>query len=252
MLTLFVAFRWVNGPTAAASRGRSRRRGRAGCSRHPTDVRPPWAIRSQVETRRGHRRGTARRSRVGPRPSSVRSWSPSHVGPNRPASAGASGVVVGRGTRERAAAAMVALVGRSMIPARCALRCVHVLRFRSLVDRPSGARVGSSRTWRCASPDTGTYARTDNDVKSDGRSWRLVHSHGNSPISGLLRMIAVPRRAFLESKFANRFGAGSVASDSSSGACAPPDRTAATPHLRVRNPSQTGRGRSCTNHDGGS
>ena len=40
-------------------------------------------------------------------------------------------------------------------------------------------------------------------------------------------------------RFANRFGAGSVGSDSSSGACAPPDTTAATPHLRVRNPSQT-------------
>jgi hypothetical protein len=43
------------------------------------------------------------------------------VGPNRPASAGASGVVVGRGTREGAAAAMVALAGRSTIRARYGL-----------------------------------------------------------------------------------------------------------------------------------
>ena len=85
-------------------------------------------------------------------------------------------------------------------------------------------------------PRQGTYAPTDNVVKSDREPSRRVRSHGNPPISGLLRMVAVTRSRIAPVKFANRFGAGSVAHDSSSGACAPPHRTAATAHLRNSDP----------------
>ena len=85
-----------------------------------SDVRPPWASRSQGETCRGHRRSAVRRSRVGPRPSSVRSWSPSHVARASGVSR-TSGVVVRRGARERAAAAMAP---RRQFTIRCAVRAL--------------------------------------------------------------------------------------------------------------------------------
>ena len=60
---------------------------------------------------------------------------------------------------------------------------------------------------------------------------QAVHSHGNSLISGLLRMVALSRRGSRE-RVCKSIWSHSVAHDSSSGACAPPNRTAAKAHLR--------------------
>jgi len=42
-------------------------------------------------------------------------------------------------------------------------------------------------------PGTGTYAHSDNVVKSSRQLGTSVRSHGNSPISALLRMVALSR-----------------------------------------------------------
>ena len=208
----------------------------AGCSRQPTDVRPSRADGPRAEAARWiAAAGAAREGRM-PRPDVVASCGvrPGR-GPGPSASADRSGVAVGRAARDEVGGHADGAADRKM-RARCTTWRVHVLRFRSLVDRPERCAGRILENVALYSPGTGTYAPTDNVVKSDRRSPRRVRSHGNPPISGLLRMVAVPRSRVGRAKFANRFGAGSVARDSSSGACAPPHRTAATAHLRTRTP----------------
>ena len=208
-------------PDAAGIRRTCVRRGRAGLAR-----RPPGGSPQRV-----------RRGRVGCR---GRTWSrPAASVPDgarvRSASAGRSGIAVGCGARDEVAGHAEGTADGTM-RARCTTWRVHVRRFRSLVDRHERCACRILENVALYSPGTGTYAPIDNVVKSGPRSLHRVRSHGNSPISGLLRMVAVSRWWIRPAKFANRFGAGSVAHDSSSGACAPPHRTAATAHLRTRTP----------------
>ena len=52
----------------------------------------------------------------------------------------------------------------------CAVHVVCVFTFFAFVMTAGWCLAGSSRTWRCASPGTASYASTDNVVKSDRRS----------------------------------------------------------------------------------
>ena len=225
----------VNEPTATASHGRSRWRGR---------MQPASDGRASVEGGRASRRGrpvdrrsgcgeggsdaAAGRGRVLRRPSRTVPGSVRRQPTGRESRWGVAPVTRSPGTR------MARPTGRCVRGARPGVSMC--CRFRSLVDRPERCAGRILENVALYSPGTGTYAPTDNVVKSDRRSSRHVRSHGNSPISGLPRMVAVTRSRIAPSKFANRFGAGSVARDSSSGACAPPHRTAATAHLRTRSP----------------
>ena len=210
--------------------------GVAGCSRHPTDVRPSRADGPRAEAARWIAAASAAREGRMPRPDVVASCGvrPGRC-PGQSASAGRPGVAVGRGARDEVVGHADGAADGTM-RARCTTWRVHVLSLPFAGDRPERCAGRILENVALYSPGTGTYAATDNVVKSDRRSHRRVRSHGNSPISGLLRMVAVSRSRTGPGKFANRFGAGSVARDSSSGACAPPHRTAATAHLRTRSP----------------
>ena len=166
----------------------------AGCSRHPTDVRPSRADGPRAEAARWiAAAGAAMEGRM-PRPDVVASCG---VRPGRArvrsASADRSGVAVGRARPVTRSAGTRMARPTGTMRARCTTWRVHVLRFRSLVDRPERCAGRILENVALYSPGTGTYAPTDNVVKSDRRSPRRVRSHGNSPISGLLRMVAVSR-----------------------------------------------------------
>ena len=225
----------VNEPTAPTSRGRSRWRGQ---------VQPVSDGRASVEGGRASRGGrpvdrrsgcgeggsdaAAGRGRVLRRPSRTVPGSVRRQPAGRESRWGVAPVTRSPGMR------MARPTGRCVRGARAgASMCC---RFRSLVDRHERCACRILENVALYSPGTGTYAPIDNVVKSDPRSLHRVRSHGNSPISGLLPMVAVSRWWIRPAKFANRFGVGSVAHDSSSGACAPPHRTAATAHLRTRTP----------------
>ena len=214
---------WVGTDAAAIAR---RRCAGCGCSRHPTD--DASAVGEQVRDRPDRRR----------QPSGRESWCGARTRSELGAPSDGATIGVPRaGVAVPHCGAARSRVHRWVRGAWSdVFTCFASVRW---TDRPSGARVGPRERGVVLPPAQEPMRRLTTLSSPIGDRVDIVRSHGNSPISGLLRMVAVPRRTFPEPKFANRFGAGSVASDSSSGACAPPDRTAATPHLRVRNPSQT-------------
>ena len=154
---MFVAFRWVNESTAAASRGVEGDGGAAAGIRR-TCVRRGRA--GLGETGRGiAAAGAAIAGRA-----ATESWCGRGARPRGPdvRRQPTSGVVVRRDARTVPPGGW-----RRPVDDACAVRALMCSRasLSFAMDRPSGARVGSSRTWRCASPDTGTYAQTDNVVK---------------------------------------------------------------------------------------
>ena len=147
-------------------------------------------------TRRNGRRGEARRSRVDAatarrgRRQPTRSVAGRSSSVDRPKSVCGHGVA--DGVAGRADASM--RVARRAA-ARRGVWCLHVRRFRTRTGWSVNGRMvgGSENVAFDTSPGTGTYAHADNVVKSDRRTPGQVRLHGNSQISGVTRVVALPR-----------------------------------------------------------